>query len=169
MKRAVIGLGSNLGDRMQTLRAAVAELGGHPDVTVLRVSRLFETEPIGGPAQGDYLNGVVLAATSLSPAELLAFLHDVELNHGREHHERWGPRTLDLDLVDFEDFVSDLPELTVPHPRAVEREFVLRPLADVDSTWRLLGNTVALRLADIETTADRPTVAITDFGTEWWR
>lgn len=169
MNRVVIGLGANLGDRMETLRHAISEIGGHPDIDMLRVSRLYETEPIGGPAQGDYLNGVVLVSTSLPPATLLAFLLDVELNHGREHHERWGPRTLDLDIVDVEGFTSDEPSLMVPHPRAVEREFVLRPLADVAPTWQLGGNTVALRLAAIETDQTRPTVAITNYGDEWWR
>jgi 2-amino-4-hydroxy-6-hydroxymethyldihydropteridine diphosphokinase len=127
MARAVLGLGSNLGDRRRYLADAVAAL---PDVVA--VSPVYETDPVGGPmGQGPYLNLVVELGTGLSPRELLALAHRLEADAGRVRAERWGPRTLDVDVLWVERAAVDEPDLTVPHPRMWERRFVLAPLADL--------------------------------------
>jgi 2-amino-4-hydroxy-6-hydroxymethyldihydropteridine diphosphokinase len=129
LTRAAVALGSNLGDRAATLEsalAAVAQLG-----EVVAVSVFHETAPVGGPEQGDFLNAVVVMETALGPEELLAGLQRIEDDHGRIRVERWGPRTLDLDLVAMDGVRRNTPELTIPHPRAVERRFVLAPLVEV--------------------------------------
>lgn len=127
--RAAIALGSNLGDRLGYLRRAVSALDALGRVEV--VSSLYETEPVGGPDQGPYLNAVVVLETDLEPAELLEGLHRIEAEADRTREVRWGPRTLDLDLVVQEDRAVDSDDLRVPHPRAAERRFVLAPLAEV--------------------------------------
>jgi len=125
--RAFLGLGSNLGDRWAHLRAAVAAL---PDVVA--VSPVYETSPVGGPEdQGPYLNCVVELSTELGPRELLGVAQRLEAAAGRERHERWGPRTLDVDVLLVDDLTVDEPDLVVPHPRMWERRFVLAPLADL--------------------------------------
>ncbi len=134
----VIALGSNLGDRGETLAAAVGSLRGLEGLTVTRVSPLVETDPVGGPEQPPYLNAVVVGRSTLAPAALLAALHGIEHDHGRTRDIRWGARTLDLDLIAFgrpgssHEVVSDDPALTLPHPRAVERAFVLVPWREAD-------------------------------------
>ena len=129
MARAAIGLGSNLGDRIGFLRAG---LDGLRRVgTVLKVSSLYETVPVGGPAQDRYLNAMSLIETSLPAEDLLAALHEIELQAGRVRLERWGPRTLDLDLVVYDQLFVDRPDLELPHPRAHERGFVVAPLVEV--------------------------------------
>ncbi|MDQ1712168.1 MAG: dihydroneopterin aldolase / 2-amino-4-hydroxy-6-hydroxymethyldihydropteridine diphosphokinase [Frankiaceae bacterium] len=133
----MLSLGANLGDRLAALRTAVALLAG--SVTVDAVSPVYETAPVGGPDQPDYLNAVVLVTTSLPPPALLALAHAVESAAGRERAERWGPRTLDVDVIAYDDLVSDEPALTLPHPRAHERAFVLRPWLDVDPAAALPG------------------------------
>lgn len=139
----VVALGSNLGDRAATLTSAVAALAGEPGVRVRRVSRLVETDPVGGPEQGDYLNAVAVGATALGPADLLAALHRIEARHGRVRAVRWGERSLDLDLIQFgtpgeaDEVRSTDPALLLPHPRAAERAFVLRPWLDADPGARL--------------------------------
>jgi 2-amino-4-hydroxy-6-hydroxymethyldihydropteridine diphosphokinase len=125
--RAFLGLGSNVGDRRHHLRSAVA---GLPDVVA--VSPVYETDPVGGPAgQGPYLNCVVELDTSLSPHELLEAAHRLEDQAGRVRVERWGPRTLDVDVLLVDELVVDEPDLVVPHPRMWERDFVLVPLGDL--------------------------------------
>jgi len=125
--RAFLGLGSNLGDRWAILRAAVAAL---PDVVA--VSSVYETDPVGGPpGQGPYLNAVVELATELSPRELLGEAARVETAAGRERSERFGPRTLDVDVLLVGDLVVDETDLVVPHPRLWDRAFVLVPLHDL--------------------------------------
>lgn len=149
-RRAVIGLGSNLGDRMAHLRAAVEFLRGVPDVEVIAVSAVYETSPVGGPTQDDYLNAVVLVRTTLEPRQLLAVAHLGEMTRGRVRTERWGPRTLDIDLVDVDGTASETDELTLPHPRARDRAFVLRPWLDVDPEAMLSGVPVRALLAELE-------------------
>ena len=127
----VVGLGSNLGDREATLAAAITELARLPETTVLARSRTLETAPVGGPPQGPFLNGAVRLATALPPAALLASLLAIERAHGRVRRERWGPRTLDLDLLWIRDRVVDEPGLCVPHPRLGERIFALAPLVEL--------------------------------------
>jgi 2-amino-4-hydroxy-6-hydroxymethyldihydropteridine diphosphokinase len=132
MTRAHVGLGSNLGDRLATLDAAVRALDADLHTHVMAVSRVYETEPVGGPAQEKYLNAVAVLETDRDPRDLLGLLHATETGLGRERGGRWGPRTLDLDLLLYDGPPVDLPELTVPHPRAKERAFVLVPLVDAD-------------------------------------
>lgn len=126
---AAIALGSNLGERRETLRSAVHALSGFGHVAA--VSSLYETEPIGGPDQGPYLNAVLVLETELDPHRLLADLHAIEAAHGRERRTRWEARTLDLDLILYDDVVIEGEGVTVPHPRASERRFVLEPLVEV--------------------------------------
>jgi 2-amino-4-hydroxy-6-hydroxymethyldihydropteridine diphosphokinase len=129
--RAYVGLGSNLGDRESTIRRAVALLDEAPGVDVLAVSTLRETEPWGPVEQPAYLNGAVELETGLGPRELLDVLLEVERSLGRVRAERWGPRTIDLDLLLHGDAVVDEPGLTLPHPHLHERRFALEPLAEL--------------------------------------
>jgi 2-amino-4-hydroxy-6-hydroxymethyldihydropteridine diphosphokinase len=130
MGRAFIGLGSNLGDRRALLRAAVASLAERGDVAA--VSDVYETEPVGGPdGQGPYLNLVVELATEDTPRRLLERCRELEQAAGRERAERWGPRTLDADVLWVEGGRVEEPDLSVPHPRLWERRFVLAPLAEL--------------------------------------
>ncbi|HET8599053.1 MAG TPA: 2-amino-4-hydroxy-6-hydroxymethyldihydropteridine diphosphokinase [Segeticoccus sp.] len=139
----VVALGANLGLPAETLASAVREVDALDGVTVQRASPLVETDPVGGPEQPTYLNAVLVARTRLSPWHLLRELHAVEARHGRRREVRWGARTLDLDLVQYGDpraggdVVLDDPELTLPHPRAHERAFVLVPWSEVDPAARL--------------------------------
>ena len=126
MTLAYVGLGANLGDREGTIRAAVAELPG-----VVAVSTLRETDPVGITDQPRFLNGVAALETRLAPRELLDVLLAVERLLGRERGQRWGPRTIDLDLLLYGDDVIDEAGLTIPHPRLHERRFVLEPLAEL--------------------------------------
>jgi 2-amino-4-hydroxy-6-hydroxymethyldihydropteridine diphosphokinase len=134
--RAYLGLGSNMGDRRGHLRAAVAAL---PDVVA--VSPVYETDPVGGPAgQGPYLNLVVALETDRSPRELLDLAQGLEAAAGRVRKERFGPRTLDIDILLVGSLCVDEPDLVVPHPRMWERRFVLAPLADLaNGSVRRLG------------------------------
>jgi 2-amino-4-hydroxy-6-hydroxymethyldihydropteridine diphosphokinase len=125
---AIIALGSNLGDRVQSLNFAVEQLGDR----VLKQSQVFETDPVGGPEnQGAYLNMVVTLETDLDPYALMRWLHRIEAEAGRVREIHWGPRTLDLDLLFYDDVSIAGGELTVPHPRYAERRFVLAPLQEV--------------------------------------
>lgn len=125
--RAFLGLGSNLGDREATLRTAVSALGDE----VVAVSSIYETEPLGGPEQGPFLNLVVELDTVLEPRGLLELAHRLEADAGRERVERWGPRTLDVDVLWIASGPVDEPDLRIPHPRMWERRFVLAPLAEL--------------------------------------
>jgi 2-amino-4-hydroxy-6-hydroxymethyldihydropteridine diphosphokinase len=126
------GLGSNLGDRLATLRAACSALTER-GLRFLASSRVWETDPVGGPSdQPAYLNAVVRMSTDLSPGEVLDAAHAVEDVLGRTREVRWGPRTIDVDVLLIDDLVLDDPNLTVPHPRLAERAFVVLPLLDID-------------------------------------
>lgn len=129
----VLGLGSNLGDREENIARAIAAIGARPGVIVRAVSGLYETPPAGGPPQGDYLNGAALVETALAPREMLAACLEVERSLGRIRPDpvRWGPRTIDVDLLWIEGEAVDEADLVVPHPRLRERTFALRPLLDV--------------------------------------
>lgn len=131
--RVAIGLGSNLGDREATLRAAIARVHALPMSAVLSVSRFHETVPVGPVAQGMFLNACAVVATGLEPLHFIYELQAIELAAGRDRTsgERWGPRTLDLDVLLWGDRQIDLPGLRVPHPRMHERRFVLAPLVEV--------------------------------------
>ena len=126
--KAVLALGSNIGDRAAYLRFAIDRLGDR----VTAQSQVFETDPVGGPENQDaYLNMVVAIDTELDPYALLRWLHRIEADAGRERVIHWGPRTLDIDLLFFDDVVIDGGNLAVPHPRYAERRFVLAPLSEV--------------------------------------
>ncbi|MDT3397750.1 2-amino-4-hydroxy-6-hydroxymethyldihydropteridine diphosphokinase [Streptomyces sp. B1866] len=151
-KRAVISLGGNLGNRLDTLQGAVDALEDTPGVRVKAVSPVYETEPWGVPpgSQPSYFNAVVLVRTTLPPASLLERGHAIEEAFHRVRDEHWGPRTLDVDIVAYQGVVSDDPQLTLPHPRAHERAFVLAPWHDVDPDAEVPGRgTVADLLAEL--------------------
>jgi 2-amino-4-hydroxy-6-hydroxymethyldihydropteridine diphosphokinase len=130
VRRSYLGLGSNLGDRLAHLQDAVDGLGATPGITVVAISRVYETEPIG-PDQPDYLNAVVAVDTDLGPRPLLEVAQRLETEARRERRERWGPRSLDVDVLLVGDEQVDEADLEIPHPRLHERSFVRVPLADV--------------------------------------
>ena len=147
-------MGSNLGDRLGTLQGCVHAISGLPETDVLAVSPVYETAPVGGPAQPDYLNAVLIVATGLAPHDLLAATQRIEADFGRVRAllapgrttppgppevQRFGPRTLDIDIIGYDEQISDDPVLTLPHPRAHERAFVLAPWHDLDPAARLPG------------------------------
>jgi 2-amino-4-hydroxy-6-hydroxymethyldihydropteridine diphosphokinase len=135
--RAVIALGSNLGDRESYIQSALTEMATF--LTIERVSTLIETEPVGGPSQGDYLNAVVLGECELEAEELLKKLMEIEKNLGRVREEINGPRTIDLDIISMGDLVIQSENLSLPHPRAHLRRFVLEPWLEVDPEAQLVG------------------------------
>lgn len=153
-------MGANLGDPVTTLRRAAAELDAQG--TVLRRSRIWRTDPVGGPpGQPDYLNAVVVfrpGAAHRDPHRLLSALHDIEARHGRRRRLRWAPRLLDLDLVALGDEVREEPGLALPHPRVMERAFVLVPLLEVAPTWHhpQSGVSAATALAGLDRSGVRP-------------
>lgn len=133
--RAFVALGSNLGDSEDFLAGALAALARIPETRLVAASRVFETDPVSDIDQDAYLNAACLIETSLSPWQLLDSLHEIENAARRTRTLRWGPRTLDLDLVTWGAFTCDDEQLTLPHPRAHERAFVLVPVLDIDPTW----------------------------------
>jgi 2-amino-4-hydroxy-6-hydroxymethyldihydropteridine diphosphokinase len=135
-RRAYLGIGSNLGDRLEYLQLAVDDLAAADGINVVAVSPVYETAPVGGPEQPDYLNAVVAVDTARSPRALLELAHTIEAHAERARTVRWGPRTLDVDLLLVGDERVDEPDLVVPHPRMSERAFVVVPLADLDPAWR---------------------------------
>jgi 2-amino-4-hydroxy-6-hydroxymethyldihydropteridine diphosphokinase len=147
-KRAVISLGSNLGNRLETLQGAVDALEDTPGLRVKAVSPVYETEPWGvdPSSQPSYFNAVVLIKTTLPPDSLLERGHAIEEAFERVRDERWGPRTIDVDIVAYQDVVSDDPGLTLPHPRVHERAFVLVPWLDIDPSAEVPGHGAAADL-----------------------
>jgi 2-amino-4-hydroxy-6-hydroxymethyldihydropteridine diphosphokinase len=137
---AFVGIGSNLGDRETNLRRAIELLDEEEGIEVAAVSEIRETEPVGPVAQGPFLNGAVKVETSLPPRELLECLLSVEERLGRVRVERFGPRTIDLDLLLHGDEVVAEPGLVVPHPRLHERRFALEPLAELDPALEIPGH-----------------------------
>ncbi|MQY05940.1 2-amino-4-hydroxy-6-hydroxymethyldihydropteridine diphosphokinase [Actinomadura macrotermitis] len=143
--RVVFSLGSNLGDRLENIQDAIDTLFDAPGLTFVAVSPVYETAPFAPPgeelpAQGDYLNIVLVADTRLPPENLLERVLNIENSMRRVREVRWGPRTLDIDIVLFGDVTSDDPHLTLPHPRAHERAFVLVPWADIEPDVLLPGH-----------------------------
>ena len=155
-RQAVLALGSNLGDRQDILQGGVDAIAGIEGVRLTRVSPVYETVPVGGPPQPDYLNAVVLADVTIPSRELLDELHEIEAAFDRVRVIRWGPRTLDIDIITVSGERSDDQELTLPHPRAHERAFVLAPWHDIDPAAELPGRgLVAALLADVDVSGIR--------------
>jgi len=150
---AYIGIGSNLGDKPGNFRRAIEALGSDPRNRLVRSSPLYCTEPVGKTDQDWFVNGVVSVETSMRPGELLEFLLSIERKMGRVREEKWGPRTIDLDILFCEDQILNDTDLQVPHPRLHERRFVLIPLKDVapDLVHPVLGKTVSRILAELDT------------------
>lgn len=155
--RCAIALGSNLGDSRQTLEAALVVLSHLPSIQVMARSQWYQTKAVG-PPQPDYWNGCALLQTGLSPDALLEVLLSVERQFGRERRERWGPRTLDLDLLLFDDVILDSPTLQIPHPRMTERAFVLVPLAEIAPDW--IEPVSGCAIADLVQKVDRSDVKV---------
>jgi len=148
---AFVGIGSNLGDREAQLTRAVELLSAEDDIEVSAVSQIRETEPVGPVEQGPFLNGAVRLETGLGPRALLDRLLDIEQRLGRVRRERFGPRTIDLDLLLYGDVVVDEPGLTVPHPRLTERRFALEPLSDLDPGLTIPGSgPISALLAELQ-------------------
>ena len=145
MTRVYIGIGSNLGNRARHLEFAFRSLKALRETSLLRHSRIYESEPVGPGLQGPYLNAVAELETSLGPRALLDELLEIETRAGRVRREHWGPRTLDLDLLLYGEERIDEPGLEVPHPRLFERNFVLEPLAEVAGARQVCGFGVADR------------------------
>lgn len=132
--RCAIALGSNLGDSRAILEAAILTLAQTPNITLQTHSSWYQTAPVG-PPQPDYLNGCALLQVQLTPQKLLATVLGVEKQFGRVRRQRWGPRTLDIDLLLFDDLILETPLLQIPHPHMRERAFVLVPLAEIAPDW----------------------------------
>jgi 2-amino-4-hydroxy-6-hydroxymethyldihydropteridine diphosphokinase len=135
-RRAYFGIGSNLGDRLGNLQLAVDHLAAADGVDVVGVSPVYETAPVGGPEQPDFLNAVIAVDTTQTAHELLTLAQSIEVAAARVRTVHWGPRTLDVDVLLVGDERIDDPDLVVPHPRMAERAFVVVPLADLDPAWR---------------------------------
>lgn len=156
---AYVGLGSNLGDRLHFLERAIEHLRALPKTCLIEISKWHETQPLGGPPQEFYLNGVAELETELYPLALFQDLQQIETVLGRPpRHERWGPRVIDLDLLSYGDLLLDTSELVLPHPRIEERPFVLIPLSEIAPDWRhpRLGKTAVELLSELAH-ADRST------------
>lgn len=149
MSKAYISLGSNQGDRMELLRKAVAMLNAKEATRVLCASSVYETAPVGYVDQPPFLNAVVAIETELSPHELLAACQAIEAALGRVRTVRWGPRTIDLDIILIDDLQIDDERLTVPHPRMAERAFVLVPLAEIAPGAKSAGEEVSVLAAKV--------------------
>lgn len=151
-ERAILALGGNLGDRKKTIKAAIKDIGSIEGVSVIRKSPLFESFAAteNGPDESAprYLNGVIEIETSLKPGNLLTEVRKIETAHGRVRLERWGSRTLDIDIITYGSLIKDGKRLTIPHPRAYERAFVVVPWAAMDPHARLLGHGSVAELAE---------------------
>jgi len=134
--KAVVALGANIGNPREQIELAISMLRAATDVTA--VSSLHESKPVGGPEQPDYINAVCILESDLPAADLLSLLHGIEKTLGRERLERWGPRTIDLDLIQYGGLLSSAAELELPHPRAHERRFVLEPWFEIEADAILL-------------------------------
>lgn len=160
IRRVALGLGSNLGDRLEYLQAAVDTLTETPDIVPVAVSPVYEADPVGGPeGQPSFLNAVLTLDTMLSARTLVERAFAVEDAYGRTREERWGPRTLDIDLLAVGSEVIDEPGLTVPHPLLAQRAFVLAPWADIDPDFEVPG---LGRVADLATAVGTSGVRRTD-------
>ncbi|KAB0680849.1 2-amino-4-hydroxy-6-hydroxymethyldihydropteridine diphosphokinase [Aureimonas leprariae] len=165
MTRALIGLGGNIGDPATAMAQALRWLDARDDAEVVSVSRLYRTPPWGKTDQPDFLNAVAAIETSLAPWPLLEVCLGVERELKRERRERWGPRPIDLDILDHGGLAYHDDALTLPHPRMAERAFVLVPLADVDAGFGIGGRTVSTLLSGLDRAGIEPATA----DGSWWR
>ena len=133
--KCAIALGSNLGNSLDTLNSSLTVLDSNPGINFIAVSSWYQTKPIG-PPQPNYLNGCAILDVKQTPEELLVLLQAIELQFGRIRREKWGARTLDLDILLYDDLIINTPNLTIPHPRMNERAFVLVPLAEIAPQWQ---------------------------------
>ncbi|MCL6471299.1 MAG: 2-amino-4-hydroxy-6-hydroxymethyldihydropteridine diphosphokinase [Firmicutes bacterium] len=140
MELAYLSLGSNLGDRQGYLKEAVQIIGTTPGVNIIKVSSVYETEPIGDVPQGNFYNIIVKVKTGLSPHDLLALAQKVEAKLGRQRQLHWGPRTIDVDIIIYSEAQIDEEDLKVPHPEMLNRAFVLVPLVEIEPDIELPGN-----------------------------
>ncbi len=163
--RAYLGLGGNIGDPAAKMAAALRRLDGRDDTAVVAVSRLYRTPPWGKTDQPDFVNACAAVETDLAPRDLLERCLTTERLFGRERRERWGPRTLDLDVLDYAASPYEDDALTLPHPRVTERAFVLVPLADIGPDLAFGGRPVADWIAAIEPEGIQSASA----DGEWWR
>ena len=152
MFSVLLSFGSNLGNRHQTLDDAWHVLGQTADIITIRLSPFYETEPVGGPAgQPMYINTAGIIQTDASPEKLLTILQKIETDFGRVRFERWGARTLDIDILLYGDRVVELPMLTIPHPEMLHRQFVLAPAQDIAPDWihPLTGKTLRIHWEEV--------------------
>ena len=153
MASVLIALGGNVGDVRETFRKAISNICGMTQAALVARSSDYATPPVGGVPQDDYVNAVIEIETELDPHALLFTMHRIEQKFGRNRpaETRWGPRGLDLDMIAYDDVVIAKPELTLPHPRATERAFVLVPLAEIAPSREIAGMTVADWLKQVRT------------------
>lgn len=162
---AALGLGGNVGDPATSMALALQTLDQRDDCFIVSVSKLYRTPPWGKLDQADFFNCCALITTRLSPNALLDVCLDLERLMKRVRKERWGPRTLDIDILLYDHQKIDAPHLTIPHPRMLERAFVLRPLADIDAEMMLSGRPVSAWLDQV----DGSEITVADVDPLWWR
>jgi len=165
IRRAALGLGGNIGDPVRAMADALQALDGRKDCRVAAVSRLYRTPPWGKTDQDWFFNACALVETALPPEALLDACLGIERDMKRERKERWGPRTIDIDVLTYEGVAQAGGRLELPHPRMTGRGFVLMPLADIAPAMEIEGRTVADWLKDADVTGIEPASA----GSEWWR
>ncbi len=165
MIRAALGFGGNLGDPRQSMADALRILDSRSDCRVAAVSRLYRTPPWGKTDQADFFNACALLDTKLSPKALLELCLEIERGMKRVRIERWGPRTIDIDVLTYGEQTVHEDGLDIPHPRMVERAFVLMPLADIAPDLMVMGQTITAWLGQ----ADRSGIVVADATQDWWR
>ncbi|KQR68774.1 2-amino-4-hydroxy-6-hydroxymethyldihydropteridine diphosphokinase [Rhizobium sp. Leaf341] len=163
--QAAIGLGGNIGDAATAIARALAQLDARSDATILEVSRLYRTPPWGKTDQDWFFNACAVVQTTLDPLGLLEACLDVEKAMKRLRLERWGPRTIDLDVLTYDTITMETPELTLPHPRMTSRAFVLLPLCDILPDHVVAGRRIAAWAGD----ADAAGIELADGRADWWR
>ena len=162
---AMLGLGGNLGDPVQSMKLALQALNLRNDCRIVGVSRLYRTPPLSKVSQAFFYNGCAALQTSLKPQQLLSICLDVERSLKRVRVEHWGPRTIDIDILTYGSCVIDLPTLQVPHPRMTDRGFVLMPLTDIAADLIVAGRAVSHWLSEVDVQG----IEIIDNGNVWWR
>ena len=165
--RVWIGLGGNVGDVRGSMRQAIADIAALPDTRFEAASHLYRTKPWGDADQDDFLNACIRIATALEPLPLLAELKRIEARLKRRKTRRWGPRTIDLDIVAFEGVEGEWEGLTLPHPRAAERIFVVRPLCDLDPLLEIGGKPVSERLQALIAKGEGSEIELEEAGSAW--